>query len=154
MRSKSLTIATFVLIGATGLAFAGKDYFASPQEPHGVVTGIVELPAKELWAVNITEINGERTPREQGVWLKPGTYTVKAKASGRTPIFAQSRGEFSRVGGVDRRRTTAVGGDTRTRDRDDFAIEIEVEAGKTYHIALDTSSPNRRDWKLVNWRVE
>lgn len=153
---KTLKLLIFGILLAPALVFAGQDYFVSPSEPHGVVTGIIDQPAKELWAVNITDVNGVRTTREEGVWLKPGTYTISAKASGKSTTFARSVGRDldGRVGGVDRRRTTAVGRDTRTRDRDDLSIELEVEEGKTYYIALDTTSHNRRDWKLVNWRVK
>ena len=131
-----LLICALLAIGITSSALAGKDYFASPGEPHGLVTGIVNLPARELFAVNISEVNGKRTARQQGVWLKPGTYTINAKGAV-----------------VDLRRSTALGREAR-RDRGGLGIELEVEAGKIYYIALDTSSPNRRDWHLVNWRVE
>lgn len=125
-------------IGAVWLPLqAGEDFFVGPREPHGVVTGIVNQPAKELWAVRISEVNGRRTERDHGVWLAPGTYSIKADGAV-----------------VDRRRTTAVGRNIRTRDRDDFNVELDVEEGKTYYLALDTSGANRSDWKLVVWRVQ
>lgn len=134
MKTWKWLITGFLL--APALVFAGKDYFVNPAEPHGVVTGIINLPAKELFAVEITDVNGRRTSRREGVWLKPGTYTINAKNAR-----------------VDRRRTTAIGRLIRTEPRD-TSIELEVEAGKTYYIALDTSSPHRQNWRLVNWRVE
>jgi hypothetical protein len=33
-------------------------------------------------------------------------------------------------------------------------IEADFEAGKTYYLGYDHSAPNRRDWKLVIWKVE
>lgn len=135
MKTWKLLISLIVL--APVLAFAGKDYFVNPSEPHGVVTGIVGLPANELFAVEITDVNGRRTSRREGVWLKPGTYTINA---------TNAR--------VDLRRTTALGKVVPTGNRDNLAIDLDVEAGKTYYIALDTTSDDRQDWKLVNWRVE
>ena len=33
-------------------------------------------------------------------------------------------------------------------------LTAEFEAGKVYHIGYDHSSPHRKDWKLVIWKVE
>jgi len=33
-------------------------------------------------------------------------------------------------------------------------LEIDFEAGKTYHIAYDHQSKNREEWKLVVWKIE
>lgn len=127
-----------VMFALSSVCFAGKDYFASPSEPHAVVTGMLDQPSREMFAVKITEVNGDFTSREQGVWLKPGTYTINAKGA-----------KF------DRRWTGSVGRDSNHPvKRGGYEIELDLEAGKTYHIALDTSSANRADWKLVNWRVE
>lgn len=137
MKTWKLIVCALVL--APVLAFAGKPYFVNPNEPHGVVTGIINLPAKELFSVDITEVNGRRTSRKEGIWLKPGTYRIHATNAK-----------------IDLRRTAALGRDIRPRTsiREAMTIELEVEQGKTYYLALDTSSHNRADWKLVNWMVE
>ncbi|MCF6263582.1 MAG: hypothetical protein L3J24_08380 [Xanthomonadales bacterium] len=33
-------------------------------------------------------------------------------------------------------------------------LELEVEAGKSYYIALDATDRDARNWKLVVWKVE
>ena len=33
-------------------------------------------------------------------------------------------------------------------------LEVDFEAGKTYYVGYDHSSSNRKDWKLVVWKVE
>ena len=110
--------------------------FARAGEPHAVVSGSINRPAQQLLAVSITEVDGQLTSREQAVWLKPGRYTINAKGAvsnlGLTPGLRRS-----------------VGGRKGTQ-----AIELNVEAGKTYWIALDTSDEKRENWKLVNWRTE
>lgn len=126
---------------AAAPALAGDRPFASPGEPHAVVTGISNLPGRELYSVRIVRVDDtsiDGTSRERGVWLKPGRYRINAKANTVDPGLS---------GGL----TRSVGRDTK---REGNAIELEVEAGKTYWIALDTSADRRTDWKLVNWRVE
>lgn len=154
--STTLASGLLILAGLVGSqALAGKDYFANPGEPHGMVTGSSDLPAKELWAVNISSVNDKRTTRPEGVWLKPGTYTIKAQASGVATAHDQQRAQdINRHRTVDMRRTSKVGRYIPTRKRESYAIELDVEEGKTYYIALDTSSHNQDEWDLVVWQVQ
>lgn len=119
-------------------ALAGDSPYARPSEPHGVVSGSIDRTGQQLFAVNITEVDGKRTTRERGVWLKPGTHTINAKGA----VV-----ELGYAGGL----TRSVGKNSR---REGLEIELEIEAGKTYWIALDASADDRDEWKLVNWRVE
>jgi hypothetical protein len=43
----------------------------------------------------------------------------------------------------------------RTRDTDHIpALEWLFEAGKKYYVGLDHSSPYRKNWRIVVWKVE
>ncbi|MCA1779704.1 MAG: hypothetical protein LC637_10045 [Xanthomonadaceae bacterium] len=110
--------------------------FARAGEPHAVVSGSLNRPAQQLLAVGITDVDGRLTSRSQAVWLKPGRHTINAKGAvthlGQTPGLRRSIGQHN----------------------GSQAIELDVEAGKTYWIALDTSDEQRDNWKLVNWRTE
>ena len=44
-------------------------------------------------------------------------------------------------------------GNGMTRDAIE-PVEANFEAGKTYYLGFDHSSPHRKDWKLVIWKVE
>ncbi|MEX2497725.1 MAG: hypothetical protein WD397_02470 [Wenzhouxiangellaceae bacterium] len=129
-------LAVLCALGAP--AVADESPYARAGEPHGVVSGTIDRPGQQLFAVNITEVDGKRTTRERGVWLKPGRHTINAKAP---------NVDLGRSGGLIR----SVGADSR---REGNEIELEIEAGKTYWIALDASADDRDEWKLVNWRAE
>ena len=133
-------IATLAALMAAPCAVLAQDWFVSPSEPNGHVTGNINKPASGLYRVEITEINGKLvgSGRSGGVWLKPGEYTIKARR-------ADVRGEFTRT----------VGKSSTDRQKPDSnEIELVVEEGKTYHLALDTNAPRRSDWEIVVWKVE
>ncbi len=134
------TIAGTSLLMAVVSTAVAQDWFVSPSAPNGHVTGAIDQPASGLYRVEITEINGKLvgSGRSEGVWLKPGDYQIKA------------RGAAVRVD-----YTAAVGRSSSTRHvAENNEIELTVEEGKTYHLALDTSSPRRSDWEIVVWKVE
>ncbi|MFU8830615.1 MAG: hypothetical protein ACNA7J_00540 [Wenzhouxiangella sp.] len=117
-----------------------QDWFVSPTQPHGHVSGAIDQPARGLYRVEITEINGELVGRgrSEGVWLKPGDYTIQARR-------AQVRTDF----------TGAVGRSSSQRHiPENNTVELTVEEGKTYYLALDTSSRHRADWQVVVWKTE
>jgi len=129
-----------LLLSAVSPLVAADDPFVSPSKPHGVVTTLQDQPGQELWGVKITEVDGQLVggPRARNLWLKPGTYTIQARR-------AVTRSGFTR--GL--RRVP-----DQLRDADLDAVSINVEAGKTYFLALDTSSYDPLDWKVVVHRVE
>ena len=145
MKSGIKTRILFLIVTMAAMAFgaptaAAQDWFTSPSEPSGHVTGAVDQPARGLYRVEISEINGKQvgSGRSDGVWLKPGEYTI-------TATRAQVRGAYTRA--------TSGGAHQRSKPGSN-EIELVVEEGKTYHLALDTTSPRRRDWKVVVWKVE
>jgi hypothetical protein len=140
MKGKTpLLIATLASIVMLPAAFA-QDWFVSPSEPHGHVSGAINQPARSLYRVEITEINGKLvgSGRSEGVWLTPGDYTIQARK-------ARVRTDF----------TSAVGRSSSQRHNpENNTIELTVEEGKTYYLALDTSSQRRAEWEVVVWKTE
>ncbi len=140
MKRKSLVFMA-ILAGIIMLpsAFA-QDWFVSPSQPHGHVSGAIDQPARGLYRVEITEINGKLvgSGRSEGVWLKPGNYTIQARR-------AKVRSDF----------TSAVGRSSSQRHNSaNNTVELTVEEGKTYYLALDTSPRRRADWQVVVWKAE
>ncbi|MDT8408020.1 MAG: hypothetical protein RQ741_00335 [Wenzhouxiangellaceae bacterium] len=114
--------------------------FASPSEPHGLVTTLFDRPGQELYGVRITEVDGKLVggAREKAVWLEPGEHTIQARGA------VVDRG--------------FRGGTTRTheqlREPGLDSVTINVEEGKTYFLALDGSAPDPKDWKIVVYKEE
>ncbi len=137
-------ITLFLIASVAGIimlppAFA-QDWFVSPSQPHGHVSGAINQPARSLYRVEITEINGKLvgSGRSEGVWLKPGDYTIQARR-------AKVRTDF----------TSAVGRSSSQRHNPaNNTVELTVEEGKTYYLALDTSPRRRADWQVVIWKTE
>ncbi|HEY7905440.1 MAG TPA: hypothetical protein VIC53_00805 [Wenzhouxiangella sp.] len=72
----------------------------------------------DLFEVRFIEINGENILPREFVWLEPGTYTVKVA------ILADMT--LPRLRGVD------ASGDQQAEGYN--VIDLELEAGKTYHV--------------------
>lgn len=136
-RITQLTMALALLglmtaVGAQEERFPG---FASHNEPHGVVTGMVDREARGLFSVRIVKVNGREIPeRELGVWLKPGRHEIMA------------------VGDIRRDLVRGVNRDPTWISTE--PLVIEVEEGKTYYIARQADSSRREDWKLVVWKIK
>jgi len=99
-----------------------------------IITGN-ERPAECISSVHVNTIDGQQVyVQPLGFDIAPGTHTLMARAKVNTSFC------------------TAVGPGT---NRDTVQpLEAEFEAGKTYYLGYDHSSANRRDWKLVIWKVE
>jgi len=130
---------SLVFAGVFVSAVGATEWFVSPSQPNGHVTGAVSKTAHHLYAVEITEINGKRVGegRRDGVWLTPGEYTIQARR-------AKVRGDL--VPGTGRGRNHG--------NPENNTVDLVVEEGKTYYLALDASTGRHRDWKLVVWKVE
>ena len=92
-------------------------------------------PADCLSPIAVNKIDGQqKIVPEQGFRIEPGAHTLNGRAILDTT--------FCKVG--------------RGGNRGGFAPDLEVnfEAGKTYHIGYDHKSSNRDDWRLVVWKVE
>lgn len=113
------------------------------QVPAGEMTGsemarlVTEspLPSDCLAPVVINRIDGAGLVAPgKGFLLEPGIHAINGLAILDTTKCQHLEGELEI---------------TNTAD-----LEVNFEAGKTYYIAYDRTSPNPGDWKLVVWKVE
>lgn len=79
------------------------------------IIGSPGWPNRDLFAVKFIEINGQNIPSRDIMWLKPGTYRIKVA------ILA-------------RHTRPPMSYPPSDSDPDYNVIELELEAGKTYHI--------------------
>lgn len=134
---KTRLVATTALLLTTALAWAGTDFIAGMSEPHGKLVSDVERSTQKLFPVSIVEVNGQNiAPRESGLNLKPGHYTITV---GNAKVDTQLAGATSRS--VHNRESQNT-------------IELEVEAGKTYYLAMKADGSDRSQWKVVNWKTQ
>jgi len=114
------------------LALAGQEQGSAQQAR--IITGN-EKAAECISSVHVNTIDGNQVyVQPLGFDLAPGKHTLSARTKVNTSFCS------------------AVGPGT---NRDPVEpLEAEFEAGKTYYLGFDHSSPNRRDWKLVIWKVE
>jgi len=85
--------------------------------------------------VQIRKIDGrEAAVQPMGFSLDPGTHTMTGSAK------------------VDTSMCKTVGKGTGRYKIE--PLEADFEAGKTYWVGYDHGSGNRKDWKLVIWKVE
>ncbi len=92
-------------------------------------------PVHCLSPIAVNKIDGRQTiVPAQGFKIEAGVHTLNGRAILDTTFCRVARG--GNVGG--------------------YAPDLEVnfEAGKTYHIGYDHKSANRDEWKLVVWKVE
>lgn len=111
---------------------------AGPEHDHGgkakIITGN-EKPTECISSVHVNAIDGKQVyVQPLGFDLDAGKHTLTARAAVNTsfcPAIGPSNGKEKVP-----------------------PLEAEFEAGKTYYVGYDHSANNRRDWKLVIWKVE
>jgi len=124
-------VLTLVLVLAPSLALAGGEH---AEHRAKIITGN-EKPTECISSVHVNAIDGEQVyVQALGFDLAPGTHTLTARAAVNTSFCA------------------AVGPSNGKEKIE--PLEAEFEAGKTYYVGFDHSANNRRDWKLVIWKVE
>ena len=107
---------------------------ASTAEKAKIVTGN-ENPAECLSSVHVNSIDGKQVyVQPLGFDLEPGTHTLTARTTVNTSFCK-------------------VIGNSNVKDKVP-PLEAEFAAGKTYYLGYDHSSSNRKDWRLVIWKVE
>ena len=103
--------------------------------PRARIVTAGDKPAECISAVHVNRIDDREVKvQEVGFDIEPGRHTL----SGRARIDAS----FCKAMGIGTGRHTAA------------PLEAEFEAGKTYYVGYDHSSRQRRDWRLVIWKVE
>ncbi len=132
---------THLIILALGLllsipALADRIPFARPGDDAARIVGQPGMPSNDIYPVRFIAIDGVNLPNRgrEVIWLEPGSYTLTVSAEIRNP----SARRF-------------------TRDRHETgynAIEVVVEAGKTYHIGMkyDREQP-RTPYSTVLYRI-
>lgn len=91
---------------------------ATPRPDAARLSGSPGKAVADLFEVRFIEINGERIQAREFIWLEPGSYTVKVT------ILADTT-------------QPALRGASATQDHGPEGyntIDLELEAGKTYHI--------------------
>ena len=111
----------------------------SPGPDAAVIVGTPEKATQDLFSVRFVGIDGRNIQPREIMWLEPGRYEL------RVVIDAN----FSRMGPI--RRPAQ---DRRSVDR---TIEVELEAGKRYHIRArynrEESDPAEA-YNIIVWKVE
>jgi hypothetical protein len=99
-----------------------------------IVTSL-ENPVACISAVHINNIDGQEVQVQKlGFDIDAGTHTMLGRAMINT--------SFCKVVG------RSTGGEKPV------PLEADFEAGNTYYVGFDHSAPNRKDWKLVIWKVK
>jgi hypothetical protein len=80
------------------------------------VTGSPGLPNQDIFEVRFVELNGTNIQPRRTLWLEPGSYKIRVLI-----LADHTRPPMRRVA-------------PRQEDPDYNLIELELEAGKTYHI--------------------
>ena len=94
-----------------------------------------EKPSECLSAVLVNKIDGKEVKVQKlGFDIEPGAHRLSGRAIVNT--------SFCKAMGNGMTREAMV------------PVEANFEAGKTYYLGYDHSSPHRKDWKLVIWKVE
>ncbi|HKK03780.1 MAG TPA: hypothetical protein VKA17_07595 [Gammaproteobacteria bacterium] len=79
------------------------------------LVGVPGFPNRDIFGVRFLEINGENIVPRESLWLKPGSYRIKVAIDA-----AFTRPPKPEV--------------ARDPDKDENVIELELEAGKVYHV--------------------
>lgn len=128
---------TGVLAGLLPLAAQGDGVKTVTPGPEAAqIVGSPGFPTKDLFAVTFVEINGENISPRDVMWLEPGAYRITVLIEA-----AQTRPPQIR---------------RRPRDEPGYnVIELELEAGKTYHIRGRYHRDNpEQDYSVILHRVD
>lgn len=132
---KHLNLITLLLLSSLAMASP----FVSPSKPHGKLNLGLSHPSQDIFPVSIIEIDGQQViKRDNAVWLKPGTYTIRVSA-----IVSKKN------------RSTAIAkkqnyNGSKTKN----SLEVTVEEGKTYFVGYDASNRDSNMWGPVVWKVK
>jgi hypothetical protein len=105
----------------------------------GIVTVAYDGIPKDVYPVAILEVDGklQPPPLRETLWLTPGKHTFKLAAK------------------VQDGKTLLRGNNYNSRDKSKPGVlEIEVEAGKRYHLGAKLNGYRTSDWEPVVLRVE
>ena len=128
---------TAVLAGALSpTAQADRVKTVMPGPEAAQIVGSPGFPTKDLFSVTFVEINGQNISPRDVMWLEPGTYRITVA--------------------IDAEQTRPQQIRRRPRDEPGYnIIELELEAGKIYHIRgrFHRDDPDRA-YSVILHRVE
>ena len=118
MNSRLIAIALSVVLGLVApMSARAAGVPTTHPGPHAAqITGSPALRNQDIFEVRFVEINGNNIVPREFLWLEPGTYRI------RVTILAQHTRPPQRQVGPPR------------EDPEHNIIELELEAGKTYHV--------------------
>ncbi|HSN17490.1 MAG TPA: hypothetical protein VLV87_04710 [Gammaproteobacteria bacterium] len=120
-----------------GIAATDSPFLSSKTAPHGTLYLNVDQTAKQIYPVQIWQVNGKLTNRnDQGVlWVKPGDYTFTVKVA-RNVNLANVPGLQIRAGNGPQQHD----------------LKMTVEPGKAYYIGAKFDAAGK--WTPVIWKTE
>lgn len=109
---------------------------ATPGPDAAKIVGVPGFAPRDIFSVRFLEINGQNIVPRESLWLKPGSYRIKVATNA-----AFTRPPMRDV--------------TRDREEDQNVIELELEAGKVYHVRgrydRDEEDPS---FSIILYKVE
>lgn len=125
------------LVSVAGIAASGSPFLGSANDPHGTLYLNVDQTARQIYPVQIWQVDGKLTNRnDQGMlWVKPGDYTFTVKL-GRDVNLAD-------VPGL--QRSSSYG-------QQEHQIKVSVEQGKAYYVGAKFTASGK--WEPVVWKTE
>ena len=133
-RSMALLAAALLTVLLPAGASAERVNTVPPGPEAAQIIGSPGWPNRDLFAVNFVEINGQNIPPREIMWLEPGTYQIKVVI-----IARHTRPPMS----------------YNPQERGQNAIELELEAGKTYEVRARYNRDNSEmPYSIIVHRVE
>lgn len=122
-------------------ACASQTEFATPGEPHAIVTTIAAPSASSVYPVDFYRIGSHKIAgNARSYWLKPGTYEITVFVNLRQIAANEPvRLPNTRIA----RRETIL-----------HSVNVQVQSGRRYIIGARWIGPQVTDWKPVVVRVE
>jgi hypothetical protein len=129
--------ALLALVSAAGVAASDSPFLGSRSDPHGTLYLNVDQTAKQIYPVQIWQVDGKLTNRsDQGMlWVKPGDYTFTVKL-GRSVNLADVPGM---------QRGASYG-------QQEHQFKVSVEQGKAYYVGAKFTASGK--WEPVVWKTE
>ena len=128
-------LATAALVAGCASGGASRPY-ATSDAPHAVLDFSPPPPGGDLTPARLFTVDGIVAPgggTRTSYWLKPGTHRVAVYGEG----LARDK----------------VGIPARGKD-DPGTVEMTLEAGRRYYVAIGWLSNQRNDWRPTIWKVE
>lgn len=111
----AFALSALIALAATMPALADSLPTTKPGPDAAHITGAPGLRNQDIFEVRFVELNGTNIQPRENLWLEPGSYRIRVLI-----VADHTRPPMQRLG--------------RQDEPDYNVIELELEAGKTYHI--------------------